>query len=70
MLEKWVANSSGIVSAADVDDESHWNVIINYFEGAYDAARKAKFTEIKMGCFLEIMLYLMKQLLGNRLPQD
>jgi len=31
------------VSAAAVDDESHWNVIINYFELNYDLTRKAKF---------------------------
>ena len=43
LLEKWIARSSGLVSAAAVDDESHWNVIINYFEGHFDLARKAKF---------------------------
>lgn len=52
-----------MVSAANVDDESHWNVIINYFEGHFDLARKAKFTPLKMSCFLEIMLYMLKQLL-------
>jgi hypothetical protein len=48
------------VSAASVDDESHWNVIINYFEGHFDLTRKAKFDQQKMSCYLEIMLYLMK----------
>jgi hypothetical protein len=43
LLEKWIARSSGLVSAASVDDESHWNVIINYFEGAFDLTRSAKF---------------------------
>jgi hypothetical protein len=43
MLEKWIARSSGLVSAADVDDEAHWQVIINYFEGNFDLTRKAKF---------------------------
>jgi len=63
LLEKWIARNSGMVSAANVDDESHWNVIINYFEGHFDLARKAKFTPLKMSCFLEIMLYMLKQLL-------
>jgi hypothetical protein len=59
-----------LVSLVDVDDESHWQVIINYFEGSFDCARKAKFTHVKMGCFLEIMLYLMKQLLQQRLREE
>jgi hypothetical protein len=70
LIEKWIARSSGLVSAADVDDESHWQVIINYFEGHFDCARKAKFTQIKMSCFLEIMLYLIKQLLTQRLSEE
>ena len=70
MLEKWIARSSGLVSAASVDDESHWNVIINYFEGHFDLARKSKFDQQKMSCYLEIMLYLMKQLLTKRLSED
>lgn len=70
LLEKWIARSSGLVSAAAVDDESHWNVIINFFEGNYDLARKAKFDQLKMSCFLEIMLYLMKQLLNKRLSEQ
>jgi hypothetical protein len=60
LLEKWIARTSGLVSAASVDDESHWNVIINYFEGHFDLTRKAKFDQQKMSCYLEIMLYLMK----------
>jgi hypothetical protein len=44
-------------------------VIIGYFEGHFDCARKANFSQLKMGCFLEIMLYLMKQLLSQRLPE-
>lgn len=60
LLEKWIAKSSGLVSAAAVDDESHWTVIINYFEGHFDLARKAKFDQLKMSCYLEIMLYIMK----------
>jgi hypothetical protein len=43
LLEKWIAKSSGLVSAAAIDDEDHWSVIINYFEGHFDLARKAKF---------------------------
>ena len=60
LLEKWIARTSGLVSAAAVDDETHWNVIINYFEGHFDLTRKAKFDQQKMSCYLEIMLYLMK----------
>jgi len=59
-----------MVSAANVDDESHWNVIINYFEGHFDLARKAKFSPLKMSCFLEIMLYMLKQLLIQRLSEE
>lgn len=40
LLEKWIARSSGLVSTASIDDERHWTVIINYFEGNYDLARK------------------------------
>jgi len=70
LLEKWIARSSGLVSAAAIDDESHWTVIINYFENNYDLTRKAKFTQLKMSCFLEIMMYLMKNLLQKRLPEE
>lgn len=70
MLEKWIAGSSGLISIASIEEESHWGVIINYFENNYDFARKAKFTQLKMSCFLEIMLYLMKRLLSQRLPED
>lgn len=59
-----------MVSAAAVDDESHWAVIINFFENNYDLAKKAGFNEQKMSCFLEIMLYLLKQLLSERLPEE
>ena len=59
-----------MVSAANVDDESHWNIIINYFEGHFDLARKAKFSPLKMSCFLEIMLYMLKQLLIQRLSEE
>ena len=43
---------------------------MNYFEGHFDVARKAKFTELKMSCFLEIMLYLIKELLTSRLSEE
>ena len=69
-LEKWMASNSGLVSAASVDEESHWTVIINFFESNFDLTRKAKFSQLKMSCFLEIMLYLMKQLLTKRLPEE
>jgi hypothetical protein len=51
------------VTAAEVEDESHWQVLVNFFEGHFDVARKAKFSQLKMSCYLEIMLYLIKQLL-------
>lgn len=70
LIEKWISWSSGLISAAAVDEESHWQVIINFFEGHFDCARKAKFTQVKMSCLLEIMLYLMKQLLTQRLTED
>lgn len=70
LLEQWITRSSGLMSSADVTDESHWAVIINYFEGHYDFARRSKFTEAKMGCLLEIMLYLLKQLLASRLSEE
>ena len=70
LIEKWISWSSGLISAAAVDEESHWQVIINFFEGHLDCARKAKFTQVKMSCLLEIMLYLMKQLLTQRLTED
>jgi len=28
LLEYWISNSSGLVSVADVEDESHWAVIL------------------------------------------
>jgi hypothetical protein len=59
-----------LVSTASLDEESHWEVIINYFEGHYDFARKSKLSEVKMGCFLEIMLYLLKQLLATRHSEE
>ena len=59
-----------MVSTASLDEESHWEVIINYFEGHYDFARKSKLSEVKMGCFLEIMLYLLKQLLATRHSEE
>jgi hypothetical protein len=43
LLEKWVARQSEVVKAASIDDETTWSVIINYFEGNFDIARKAKF---------------------------
>lgn len=43
LLEKWISRNSGFVSVADVDDEEHWAVIVNYFEGHFDAARTGKF---------------------------
>ncbi len=43
LLEKWVARQSEVVKAASIDDEATWSVIINYFEGNFDIARKAKF---------------------------
>lgn len=59
-----------MVSTASLDEETHWEVIINYFEGHYDFARKSKLSEVKMGCFLEIMLYLLKQLLATRHSEE
>ena len=47
LLEKWVSRNSGLVSVANVDDEAHWSVLLNYFEGHFDVARKAKFTALK-----------------------
>ena len=70
LLEKWVSRNSGLVSVAEVDDEAHWSVLLNYFEGHFDVARKAKFTELKMSCFLEIMLYLIKELLTSRPTEE
>lgn len=69
LLERWIARSSGLVASAAVDDESHWQVLVNFFEGHFDVARKAKFNQLKMTCYLEIMLYLIKQLLQNRLSE-
>ena len=69
-LEKWIARNSELVTAASIDDESHWAVIVNFFENNFDLARAAKFSQLKMSCFLEIMLYLIKQMLLHRLPEE
>ena len=70
LLEKWVSRNSSLIQIADVTEEAHWSVIITFFEGHFDLARKANFSQLKMSCFLEIMLYLLKQLLTNRLPEE
>jgi hypothetical protein len=70
LLEKWISSNSGLVSVADVDDEEHWAVLINFFEGHFDVAKAAKFDQLKMSCFLEIMLYIIKDMLANRPSEE
>lgn len=44
LLEQWMSKSHALMTAAEVDDENHWKVIISFFEGHYDQAKKAGFT--------------------------
>ena len=71
-LEQWLHARSGLATATTTNTptEAQWAVILSFFEGNYDAARRGKFTQQKMAAFLEIMLYLLKQLLADRLPED
>ncbi|CDW74773.1 UNKNOWN [Stylonychia lemnae] len=54
----------------NLKDEQEQNIISQYFENIYDFTKKQQFSDTKMACILEIMLYLIRQLLEDTISEE
>ena len=50
--------------------EVHLSILQQFTDLNCEFAKKKQFSEKKMACFMEIMHYVMKQLLKDRLSED